>query len=211
MLEYDLDPQGRLRLLYGMRLHGGLRIASWRCGIALLAAVLLGGCGGAVNVVSEGADSDLMLRGNDAVAYFAAGRTIPGSSEIKAEHRGLTYRFASVESRRQFITNPERYVPQFGGFCAQAMAYAVPTATDANTFKIIDGKLYLFDSPRARLYFEMDQERNLKLAWHYWETEVQDSAWRLQAWKRLVWRVPHYKSDAELDEEYARRFGRKPG
>ena len=194
-----------------MRIHRSLRIASLHLGAAFLAAALLSGCGGAVNVVSEGGDSDLMLRGNDAVAYFTAGRAVPGSSEIKTEHRGLTYRFASVESRRQFITNPERYVPQFGGFCAQAMAYAVPTATDANTFKIIDGRLYLFGSPRARLHFEMDQERNLARAWHYWETEVQDSTWRLQAWKRLVWRVPHYKSDAELDEEYARRFGKKPG
>jgi YHS domain-containing protein len=194
-----------------MRIHGGLRIASRQLCGALLAAALLGGCGGAVNVVSEGGDSDLMLGGNDAVAYFTAGRAVAGSGEIKTEHRGLTYRFASLENRRQFIASPERYVPQFGGFCAQAMAYAVPTATDANTFKIIDGRLYLFDGARARLFFEMDQERNIRLANHYWESEVSDSNWRLQSWKRLVFRVPHYKSNAELVEEYARRFGRKPG
>jgi YHS domain-containing protein len=188
-----------------MRIHGRL----WLTSLAI--AALLAGCGGAINVVSEGADSNLMLGGNDAVAYFTAGKAVPGNSQIKAEHRGLTYRFASLENRSQFITNPERYAPQFGGFCAQAMAYAVPTATDAITFKIIDGKLYLFDGPRARLHFEMDQERNLKLAWHYWESEVQDSTWRLQAWKRLLWHVPNYKSTTELDEEYARRFGRKPG
>jgi YHS domain-containing protein len=193
-----------------MRIYGSLRLASLRLGAALLGAVLLSGCGGAVNVVSEGGDSDLMLRGNDPVAYFTAGRAVPGSREIKTDHRGLTYRFASVESRRQFITNPEHYVPQFGGFCAQAMAYAVPAATDANTFKIVDGKLYLFDGARSRLFFEMDQERNLKLAWHYWETEVQDSNWRLQAWKRLLFRVPHYKSNTELAEEYEKRFGRSP-
>jgi YHS domain-containing protein len=186
------------------------RIAALRLSAALFAAALLGGCGGAVNVVSEGSDSELMLGGNDAVAYFTAGRAVAGSGEIKTEHRGLTYRFASVENRRQFITNPERYVPQFGGFCAQAMAYAVPTAADANTFKIIDGRLYLFDSARARLFFEMDQERNISLASNYWESEVRNSNWRLQSWKRLVFRVPHYKSNAELDEEYARRFGRKP-
>lgn len=57
----------------------------------------------------------------------------------------------------------------------------------------------------------MDQERNLKLANHYWETEVQDSNWRLQSWKRLLFRVPHYKTNAELAEEYERRFGNKPG
>jgi YHS domain-containing protein len=189
-----------------MRVHGRLWVASFA-----FAAALLAGCGGAVNVVSEGGDGNLMLRGNDPVAYFTAGKAVPGSKEIKTDHHGLTYRFASVESRRQFITSPERYVPQFGGFCAQAMAYAVPASTDANTFKIVDGRLYLFDGARARLYFEMDQERNLKLAWHYWETEVQDSNWLLQAGRRLLFRVSHYKSDAELDEEYARRFGKKPG
>ena len=162
-------------------------------------------------MVSEGGDSNLMLRGNDAVAYFTAGRAVAGSSGIKTEHHGLTYRFASDENLRQFITNPERYVPQFGGFCAQEMVFAIPNAADAATFKIIDGKLYLFASPRARLLFEMDQERNLKLAWHYWETEVQESNWRFQSWKRLVLRVPQYRSNAELAEEYERRFGRKPG
>ena len=188
-----------------MRLHGRLWLAS-----LAIAAAQLSGCGGAVSVVSDGDDDRLMLRGNDAVAYFAAGRPVAGSAAIKTAHHGLTYRFTSEESKRQFITSPERYVPQFGGFCAQSMAYAVPTASDPDSFKIIDGRLYLFDGARARLYFEMDQERNLKLAWHYWETEVADASWRLQAWKRLLFRVPHYKSNAQLAEEYEKRFGRKP-
>jgi YHS domain-containing protein len=194
-----------------LRIAGLGRGATASAVLSALAVLLLAGCGGAINVVAEGDDANLILRGNDAVAYFTAGRALRGRSDLKTDHRGITYRFASEENRRQFITNPERYAPQFGGFCAQAMAYAVPAAADANTFKIIDGKLYLFASPRARLYFEMDQERNLKLAWHYWETEVADASWRLQAWKRLLFRVPHYKSNAELAEEYEKRFGRKPG
>jgi YHS domain-containing protein len=194
-----------------MRIYGSLRIELQRLGAALAAAALLSGCGGAFNIVSEGGDSNLMLRGNDAVAYFTAGKPVAGRGDIKTEHRGLTYRFASEESKRQFITNPERYAPQFGGFCAQDMVYAVPSAADGGTFKIIDGKLYLFADARARLFFEMDQERNLKLAWHYWETEVRESSWRLQSWKRLVFRVPHYRSTADLDADYARRFGKQPG
>ncbi len=177
---------------------------------ALLPALTLAACG-SLNVVSEGGDSSLMLGGNDPVAYFAAGKALSGSRDIKAEHRGVTFRFTSDEDRRQFITSPERYVPQFGGFCAHSMAYGIPVAVDSRTFKIIDGRLYLFESPRARLYFEMDQERNLRLANYYWDTEAKDSSWRLQAWKRLLWRVPHYKSDAELGAEYEKRFGRKPG
>ena len=189
-----------------MRIYGSLRLVALACA----AAALLAACS-ALNVVSDGGDRDLMLHGNDPVAYFSAGRPTPGREDIKVEHRGATYRFASDESRRQFITQPEKYVPQFGGFCAQGMSFAIPIAAGAEVFKIIDGKLYLFDGARARLYFEMEQERNLKLAIHYWETEVQDSDWRLQRLKREVLRVPHYKSDAELAAEYEKRFGRKPG
>lgn len=152
-----------------------------------------------------------MLRGYDPVAYFTAGRATPGRPDLKAEHDGTTYRFASEESRRQFITSPARYVPQFGGFCANSMVYAVPVAAGTDSFKIIDGKLYMFDGVRSKLYFEMDQERNVRLASHYWETEVRDSNWGFQSWKRLLWHVPHYKSNAELAEEYERRFGKKPG
>ena len=194
-----------------MRIYGRLWVARLSGGAAALAVLLLAGCGGAVNVVSEGADSNLMLGGNDAVAYFTAGKAVPGSSEIKTEHRGLTYRFSSVENRRQFITSPERYVPQFGGFSANGMVYAIPVVVDADSFKIIDGKLYLFEGERAKRYFEMDQETNLKRAWHYWDSEVKDSNWGLQTLKRTLIRVPHYRTDEELAKDYEKRFGRQPG
>lgn len=193
-----------------MRLRGSLRIGFLRRAVALSAAALLSACG-TLNVVSEGGDSNLMLRGHDPVAYFSAGRATPGRPDLKVGHRGVTYRFASDENRRQFLTSPERYVPQFGGFCANGMVYAIPIPSESDVFKIVDGKLYVFDSARAKLYFEMDQERNLRLANHYWESEAREASWRLQAWKRLLWRVPHYKSDSELAAEYQKRFGRRPG
>lgn len=174
------------------------------------AALALAACS-TLDTVSQGEDSNLMLRGMDPVGYFTVGMAMRGRPEIKAEHGGATYRFANETNRRLFITSPDRYAPQFGGFCANGMAYAVPIAGETDSFKIIDGKLYMFGGKRAKLYFEMDQERNLRLAWHYWETEVRDSAWRLQSWKRLLFRVPHYKSNRELAEEYQKRFGKAPG
>ena len=187
-----------------MRIHGSLWLAS-----CAAAALLIAGCG-TLNVVAEGGDSKLMLRGNDPVAYFIAGRAVPGRGDIKAEHHAATYRFVSDENRRQFITSPDRYVPQFGGFSALAMVNAVPAPADGNTFKIIDGKLYLFEDARSRLYFEMDQERNLRTATQYWESEVRDAgSWQVQSWKRLLWRVPGYKSESDLAAEYEKRFGGK--
>ena len=176
-----------------------------------LAALLLAGCG-SMNVISDGADSRLMLKGYDPVAYFTDGKPVPGRPDIKADFEGVTYRFASEEHRRLFIANTAKYVPQYGGFCANAMVYAVPLGGEPQNFKIIDGRLFVFGGARPKLYFEMDQERNLKLADHYWETEAKDSDWRWQSLMR-VWinKVPHYKTNKELAEEYERRLAKKPG
>ena len=192
-----------------MRIHGSLRLA-FLAPLAFTAAVLAG-CG-TLNTVAEGGDSNLMVHGYDPVAYFTTGAATPGRGDIKTRHRGATYRFASEENLRQFITSPDRFSPQFGGFSALDMANAVPATTDGRSFKIVDGRLYLFDSPRQRLYFEMDQERNLRLANQYWESEVRDAtSWQVQSWKRLLWRVPAYKSESDLAAEYEKRFGRKAG
>lgn len=176
-----------------------------------LAALLLAGCG-SMNVISDGADSRLMLKGYDPVAYFTDGKPVPGRPDIKTDHQGVIYRFASEEHRRLFIANTAKYVPQYGGFCANGMVYAVPLGGEPEIFKIIDGRLFIFGGIRPRLYFEMNQERNLELADHYWDTEVRDSLLRLQYALR-VWinRVPHYKTNKELAEEYERRSARKPG
>ncbi len=189
-----------------MRLHGHLRVA------LICGTVLLAGCASTatMNVVSEGGDR-LMLGGNDPVAYFAAGRAVPGRLELRAEHRGVVYRFASEDSRRAFITSPARYMPQYGGFCAARMAYAVPIPARNEQFKIIGGRLFVFSSARARVLFEMDQEKNLKLAEYYWDTEVKDANWHLQSMKRQFWHVPGYKSSDQLADEYEKRFGKRPG
>ena len=169
------------------------------------AALLLAACG-SMNVVSDGADSNLMLKGYDPVAYFTDGRPVRGRPDIKAEHQGVTYRFATEDHRRLFTSHTAKYVPQYGGFCANGMVYAIPLGGEPEIFKIIDGRLFVFGGARSRLYFEMDQERNLRLADQYWENEVKDSNWRIQSFMRIwINKVPHYKTNQELAEEYARR------
>jgi YHS domain-containing protein len=179
---------------------------------AIALATLLAAACGSNNVVSEGGDSRLMLRGFDPVAYFTAGKPVRGDPGIKAEHGGVTYRFASEAHKREFLAAPERYVPQFGGFCANGMAYAIPLGGEPEVFKVIAGRLYVFGGRRSKQYFEMDQEKNLRFAHAYWDSEVKNAHWRLQSWKRVWWdRVPHYKTNAELAAEYERRLRRKPG
>jgi len=97
-----------------------------------------------MNVVSDGADARLMLRGHDPVAYFTDGRPVPGRPEIKAEHRGVTYRFATEDHRRLFTANAEKYLPQYGGFCSWGVAQGKLFDVDpVNGWKVVDGKLYL--------------------------------------------------------------------
>ena len=171
---------------------------------------LLSACG-SMNVISDGADGRLMLRGYDPVSYFTQSKPVIGKPDIKAEHDGVTYRFSSEENRRMFNASPAKFAPQFGGFCSNGMVYAVPIAGQTDNYKVIDGKLYMFGGYRSKLFFEMEQEKNLKLGQLYWDTEVKDANWRIQSWKRVFFfKVAHYKTNAELAAEYEKKTGKKP-
>jgi YHS domain-containing protein len=160
---------------------------------------------------SEGADDKLMLEGHDAVAYFSDNAAVKGDANIKAEHLGVTYRFRSEANRAEFLKNPSRYMPQFGGFCSNGINYAIPWGGGGgpNTWRIYRGKLYVFGGQNSRDEFEMDTETNLRLAHQYWRDEVAGSVAWFTRYKRLVFRVPHYKTGAQLREEYAAKLAAK--
>lgn len=85
------------------------------------------------------------VSGYDVVSYFKAGKAMKGSGSFKAEYQGLTYLFSSAANRDLFIKNPSAYEPQYGGWCAFAMGNdGSKVEIDPETFKISNGKLYLF-------------------------------------------------------------------
>jgi YHS domain-containing protein len=88
----------------------------------------------------------LALQGYDPVAYFPAGGGKPkkGRPTITATHEGVVYRFASEEHRKLFLATPAQFEPQYGGWCAYAMADKEKVAIDPESFLLTDGKLYLF-------------------------------------------------------------------
>jgi len=178
-----------------------------RCLLGASIVLVASGCS-TRNVISDGDDDRLMLRGNDPVAYHTVGKPLKGDPAIKATHDDLTYRFASAANKNEFLADPERYVPAFGGYCASGAHYALKARIGADTFKIVDGRLYLFGSPRSRRHWEMDQTDNIKLGEWYWENETKDRPDRLQNWYRYTFKVPHYKTDAELEAEWQRRYGK---
>ena len=83
------------------------------------------------------------IDGTDPVAYFTEGRPVEGSKEFTHEWNGATWRFSSAENRDKFIADPEAYAPQYGGYCAWAVAQGYTASTDPEAWKIVDGKLYL--------------------------------------------------------------------
>ena len=178
--------------------------------LVLVATVALTGCSAMqaqnpastlrpVNAVPGEGDERLMLKGHDVVAYFTQGRHAPGSAQFKSVHEGVTFRFASAEHKALFDASPARYLPQYGGFCANGIVYGIPWGGDADTWLMIDGKLYIFGGAGSKAAFELDVPGNLKLAQQYWDAEVKGSNSFVQRSWRLVFRVPHYKSGEELD------------
>ena len=157
---------------------------------------------GPYSTTSDGADPRLMLNGHDPVSYFAAGKPMPGDPGFKTDFDGVTYHFLNEENRFTFMKNPLKYVPMFGGHCANSMVYAIPWGGDPETWKIIDGRLYIFAGVAARRHFMMDEEANVRLAQRYWKNEVEGGFAIVQRARRLVVRVPHYKSDKELETEW---------
>lgn len=153
---------------------------------------------------TQGDDQHVMLYGHDPVAYFVQGAAVPGLESITHEHLDVTFRFASEANREAFRQDPERYMPQFGGYCSNGINYAIPGGGGGgpNTWRIFGGKLYVFGGQHARDHFEMDTERNLELAHYYWDTEIAGSSAALTRVRRMAFRVPHYASDAELQARW---------
>lgn len=192
-----------------------------RVGPLLLAAVLLAGCGAMsaqnpasalrpVNAVADGEDARVMLKGHDVVAYFTEGRHRLGSPQWRSVYQAVSFRFASAEHKRLFDADPQKYLPQYGGYCANGIAYAIPWGGDADTWRMLDGKLYIFGGRGSQEAFELDVAGNRALADRYWRDEVAGSNSFWQRAKRLVFRVPHYQSGEELARRVAAAKAHKP-
>ena len=161
-----------------------------------------------------GVPAGVMLEGHDALAYFTRNVAVPGDPAITSSLAGVTWHFASAANKAEFERNPKKYMPQFGGFCSNGINYAVPWGGGGgpNTWRIYRGRLYVFGGQQPRDHFEMETELNLKRAHHYWNAEVAGANAVVTRYKRLVLRVPHYKTDAALQAEWAalRAAGKLP-
>jgi YHS domain-containing protein len=87
----------------------------------------------------------IAIQGYDPVAYFTQNKAVEGDKKFTAAAEGITYYFSSAANKDLFIKNPKTYEPQYGGWCAYAMgATNEKVEVDPETFKILEGKLFLF-------------------------------------------------------------------
>ncbi len=89
---------------------------------------------------------DLAVQGYDPVAYFpeGGGKATKGKKSIEYRYKGVVYRFASARNRDLFKQAPDRYEPQYGGWCAWAMSQGGKTEINPKSFIVKDDKLFLF-------------------------------------------------------------------
>lgn len=122
--------------------------------MAFILALLLSLSASAPKPAVNTQSGNLALRGYDAVAYFTEGQAIRGVPQFDTTWNGATWRFASAEHRDRFVSAPDTFAPQFGGYCAWAIAHGYTADGDPEVWKIVDGRLYLNYSRRVQRKWE---------------------------------------------------------
>lgn len=87
--------------------------------------------------------SKVAVKGYDTVAYFSENKAVKGNKKISYEWQGAVWLFSSEENRQRFIATPKKFAPQYGGYCAFAVAQDKTASIDPTLFTIVNGKLYL--------------------------------------------------------------------
>ena len=122
----------------------------------------------AQSVAPVNAEDGVAILGVDPVSYFTDEAAVQGDPALHADWMGARWRFASIEHRRMFVADPAAYAPQFGGYCAWAVAQGYTAPIDPEAWKIVDGKLYLNYSTKIMRKWEKDVPGNISRADANW-------------------------------------------
>jgi len=113
---------------------------------------------------------DGAIRGYDPVAYFTDSKPIKGSPEYKLVWNEATWFFSSAKNLELFKADPEKYAPQFGGFCSYGVSRNYKVKTEPDAWSIVDGKLYLNYNTEVQKKWLTDQETYITKARENWLT-----------------------------------------
>lgn len=120
------------------------------------------------NLVNTSGASGIGLAGFDPVSFFEGDTPLNGSPMIRGEHAGATYLFASERNRDRFLANPDRFAPQYGGFCAYGVSLGILLPVDITTAQVRNGKLYLNVNADILEKFNADFEGSVERANANW-------------------------------------------
>lgn len=118
-----------------------------------------------VNVDAEGVG----IHGYDPVVYFTEGKAVKGDPQYTSSYGGATYHFRSNDDKLAFEKDPAKYTPQYGGYCAMAMAIGKLEDADPNFFLVHDGKLLLQRNEKAHMMLMKDPAGNHQKADEQWK------------------------------------------
>jgi YHS domain-containing protein len=141
-------------------------------GAGALAAILLAWPTGAVLArspeVFTGIVAATAVGGFDPVGYFTDGKPVQGRAEFTYSWKGATWRFANAKNRDAFKANPEKYAPQYGGYCAWAVSQGYTAKGDPKHWKVVGGKLYLNYNASVQTNWQKDIPGNVAKADRNW-------------------------------------------
>lgn len=115
----------------------------------------------------------LALSGYDPVAYFVDSTAVMGSPEFTHEWMGATWWFSNSANKAEFASDPGKYAPRYGGYCAFGMSRGYKAKIDPEAWTILDGRLYLNYDAGVRERWKQDVERLIEKADKNWE-EMQE-------------------------------------
>lgn len=118
--------------------------------------------------VYTGFFSNVAVGGYDPVAYFTDNKPVKGDSRFSTGYQGVQWHFASAANRDRFIAAPERYAPQYGGYCAWAVSEGSTASADPRLWKIVEGKLYLNYDADVQKKWEADMAGHIRKADKNW-------------------------------------------
>ncbi|MVA97184.1 YHS domain-containing protein [Nitratireductor sp. CAU 1489] len=129
--------------------------------VGAAAAVGIAGAALAADKVFTGLVTGVGVGGYDVVAYQSENAAIRGDPAIEASHEGVSYRFASADNRAAFRADPEKYLPQYGGYCAWAVSQGYTAKGEPEAWTVVGGRLYLNYSDPVRAQWSQDIAGNV--------------------------------------------------
>jgi hypothetical protein len=112
----------------------------------------------------------MAIKGYDPVAYFLQQQAIEGSDQFLLDWSGSKWKFISQANLDSFKLAPQKYAPQYGGYCAYGMSEKHEAPTDPNAWTIVGNKLYLNYNAKVQTYWLKDTSTKIKAANNYWQT-----------------------------------------